>query len=92
MKWSDMIGLAIVAFRGRPQRKKFGDFLHVPLTYILFDDKKTFIELHEQDQYDYHDCNTSARTINLSHDEKAWEIMFGKEDGFAETTEPVDFW
>ncbi len=90
MKWTELIGLKIVGFRGVPQKKRFGNGTEVPLTFILCEDKKSYIELREQDQYDYHDCNPYARCLELRQDEKLWGRLFNNE-GFAESTEPVDF-
>ena len=91
MNWTELIGKKIAAFRGVPQRqhdfkgKKIPENPKTELTFILFDDEKTFIEFNEQDQYDYHDCNSSARTIHLWEDAAAWKRMMDKE-GFEEPT------
>ena len=90
MKWTDLIGKKIAGLRGVERKKRFGKGTEVPLTFVLFDDGKTYIELREQDQYDYHDCNPYARCIDLRQDEKLWQRLFNKE-GFAEATEPIDF-
>jgi hypothetical protein len=44
--------------------------------YILFDDKKTLIELDDQDYYAYHDCSTSAKEIRLVIDKKRWSLIY----------------
>jgi hypothetical protein len=80
MNWSDLIGKKIVAFRGLPYQKSQYDKKKVtPLSYILFDDKETILELSEQDYYDYHDCSQSARNLTLHKDAKLWKRMFDKE-------------
>ena len=83
-KWETLIGKKILAFRGHKTRK-FGKDV-VQLAYILFDDEKTWLELREQDPYDYHDCCSSARTLDLHSDAKMWKKMFDK-DGFEEVVE-----
>jgi len=90
-KWTDLIGMNIVAFRGQ-KVSRFGQD-RVTLTHILFEDKATYLELHEQDPYDYHDCCSSARTIELYRDATLWERMFDKEGGFEECKPDSDpFW
>jgi hypothetical protein len=84
MQWSELIGKKVVAFRGYKQ-EKFGKE-RVTLSFILFDDEETILELREQDPYDYHDCCNSARMLHLNKDAELWKEMFGKE-GFEETTE-----
>ena len=58
-------------YSGRKRRNKYG---FAPV-FILFSDKKTFIELQEQDQ-DYHDCSSIAKEINLRQDKIEWKRMF----------------
>jgi hypothetical protein len=81
MKWIELIGKKIVAFRGHKQ-KRFGED-QVTLHFILFDDKESYLELREQDKYDYHDCCSSARILDLHKDAEMWQKMFDK-DGFEE--------
>lgn len=81
MKWNELIGKKIVAYRGYKE-KRFGKTT-VSLNFILFDDNETYLELREQDQYDYHDCCSSARSLDLRKDAKLWERMMNKE-GFEE--------
>lgn len=80
--WSELIGKTIVAYRGYKMKNSEA----VDIMFILFDDKETIIELREQDQYDYHDCNNSARVLSVSKDDKLWNTMFNKEGNFAEST------
>ena len=87
-KWADLIGMKMVAFRGQ-KIKRFGHEI-VTLSFILFDDKETFLELHEQDPYDYHDCCSSARTLDLQRDAGLWRRMMGKEEGFEECNPEYD--
>lgn len=90
MKWINLVGKTIVAFRGY-KVERFGKE-EVTLSYVLFDDCKTYLQLREQDKYDYHDCCSSARMIDLQQDAKQWAKMYNEEDGFfessAETTDP----
>jgi len=79
--WNDLVGMKIVAFRGQ-KIKRFGQDT-VTLTHILFDDNETYLELREQDPYDYHDCCSSARTLDLYRDGALWQRMMDK-DGFEE--------
>lgn len=92
MDWSKLVGLKVVGFRGVPKQvgrgrpfSASGPVKDVPLSYMLFDDKKTFLEFREQDYYDYHDCNSSARVIHLQVDERLWQLLFDKV-GFDEST------
>lgn len=73
MSWANLIGLKIVAFRGDP------------LSYVLFDDEKTVMHFREQDPYDYHDCASHARVIEVSADAGLWRRLFECEEGVRET-------
>lgn len=79
--WSELIGKTIAAYRGYKMKNS-----EVDITFILFDDMETILELREQDQYDYHDCNNSARLLSVSKDKKLWADMFDKVGIFAEST------
>ena len=50
--------------------------------YILFTDKETFIHLDEQDAYDYHDCNSIARTVDIHRDKATWKIIYEDKFGY----------
>jgi len=72
-----LIGLKIVDIRGwegDPKKDKTPrrDKLYQPM-WILFNDKKTYIELEEQDPYDFHDCSSIARYIRIRQDEERWK-------------------
>ncbi len=41
--------------------------------YILLNDGETIIDLEEQDEYEYHDCCSSARIINIYADKERWQ-------------------
>jgi len=75
MNWNELIGKKIVAFRG--YRTIYDS---IALYYILFDDGESFLYLKEQDKYDYHDCDSSARILNLHKDAKRWQQLFDKEN------------
>ena len=80
MNWSELIGKKIVAFRGFPHKEsRYSKKIITKLEYILFGDKESFIQLEEQDQYYYHDCCISARTLDLQKDSKMWKRLFDKE-------------
>jgi hypothetical protein len=80
--WNELIGKTIVGYRGYRMKNSQA----VDIMFILFSDKETILELREQDQYDYHDCNNSARVLNLSKNERLWAEMFNKEGIFDEST------
>lgn len=82
-----LIGKRIIGFRGR----KCKGYAYVNLKYILFDDQETYIELAEQDRYDYHDYSCTAREIRVYLNKKLWQKMMNKEDGFEETDQ-FDLW
>lgn len=75
MDWKELIGKKIVALRGIKQKiSKYSKKTEVPLSYILFD-KPVYLELNAQDEYEYHDCSSSARHVDLYSDEKMWEQL-----------------
>lgn len=86
--WEKLIGKKIIAFRGYPNQDSAWRF-NKPLTqlsFILFDDQESYLELQEQDEYDYHDSCHSARLLKLRKDAKIWKEMYDKENGFDEPT------
>ena len=78
-------GLTVLSIRGRKERKNAKS---VEPQYILFDDRKTYILLSEQDYYAYHDCSTSARQIEVFEDVDYWEYIYKSED-FMDSTEDI---
>jgi len=78
----DILGLRVLAIRGRKPRKNAAS---VPPQYILFDDGKTYIYLEEQDYYSYHDCALSARHIQVNSDVDQWEYVYTSEDYMGST-------
>lgn len=73
------INKRIVSIKGwcTDRRKK----KNIEPCYVLFDDKKTFIELEDQDYYAYHDCDGSAKTITTREDARMWKLIFDNESG-----------
>jgi hypothetical protein len=57
----------------------------VEASYILMSDKKTFIELKEQDYYAYHDCSSSARNITVQQDKERWKLL-NENDALSDAT------
>ena len=76
----DIIGLKVVAIKGfrTDMRRKKG----FQPEFILFDDKETYIELESQDGYTYHDCDYSARLIQVRRDSQRWRIMMEDEKSY----------
>ena len=68
-----IIGLKIVAIKGIPYSLRT---TAVEPRYILFSDKKTFIELGEQDYYTNHDCDANARLITIFQDKECWKRIY----------------
>jgi hypothetical protein len=58
--------------------------------YILFDDRKTFLMLCEQDYYDYHDCDSEARTIILVEDSERWKEIMADDKHFPDADTDID--
>lgn len=78
--WKKLMGKRVVAFRGHPTTRNGTD-----LSYILFDDGETYIELSEQDSYSFHDCNWMARLIQVRQDAQTWQLLMDK----VKTQEPT---
>ena len=69
-----IIGKKIEKLRGFKTRKNQKD---IGITFILFDDGKTFIDLELQDYCTFHDCDCDARIIRIKKDAKLWrEIAY----------------
>lgn len=79
-----LIGKSVIAIRGirtDGRTKRFDP------QYIMFDDGETFIEFQDQDYYSYHDCDTSAKTVDVWRDKHRWESIMGDLDTFPNATE-----
>ncbi len=72
-----IIGKKVLEIKGfeTDRRKK-----RIRPQYILFDDGKTYLILEDQDTHDYHDCDYSARTIEIRQDLLTWNIIHENED------------
>lgn len=44
-----------------------------PDEVLLFSDGKTYVGFKAQDEYDYHDCLSSARSVDLRCDAEEWK-------------------
>lgn len=73
-----LIGLRIDSIRGDKSS-----------TFILFDDKKTYIKLEEQSCYDYHDCSSSAREMVIIQHSSNWLSIKLDNTRFSDVTELV---
>ena len=62
-----IIGLKVLAIKSYSTKDKKEPNI------ILFNDGKTFIKLDEQNYYDYHDCASYARVIEIMQDKGYWE-------------------
>lgn len=87
MDWKELIGKKIVALRGyvhKGYRDRTGIYhsaKETKLEFILFDDGETYLELEEQNAYDYHDCSPSARHLELQKDKIRWEALMEMKAG-----------
>ena len=73
-------GLKVVALKGNDPFFRDKRFKNIEVKYILFSDKKTFIEFEEQDYYSYRDCSDYARIINVRNDAEGWKRIFKYDD------------
>jgi len=71
MELSKILGLKVVAIKGNAKTNN-NKPKYIEPVLILFDDKKTYIWFEEQSQYDYHDCSSTAREINIEQDSNLW--------------------
>ncbi len=75
--WKDLIGKEILAYRG----------FSGSLSFILFNDGASFLKLEEQDSYDYHDCSSSARLIEVMQNRVQWKDLLDKKPPYTETSQ-----
>lgn len=68
-----IVGLKVVAIKGYKKRKN--QKKNIVAEFILFSDKKTFIELDYQDPYTYHDKSPSARELSVRQDTERWSEL-----------------
>jgi len=71
-------GLKVIALKGGGYRDK--RFKDIEVKYILFSDKRTYIELEEQDYYTFHDFSSYARYVNIHSNEEEWKRIFKLDD------------
>lgn len=86
MGFRDLIGLSVVALRGYPYKTILGD--RVDLDFVLFSDGQSYLKFGKQDTYDYHDCNHSARTVEVCRNKDEWERLMSS-GIFAEPTKDM---
>jgi hypothetical protein len=84
LKFRQLVGLRVVALRGTTNNDR--RIKKVPLTYVLFDDEKTYLEFTEQDPHSYHDCSSSARNIAIYQDAERWTVLMTN-NNYADSTE-----
>ena len=73
-------GLKVVALKGADPFFRDKGLKNIEVKYILFSDKKTFIEFEEQDYYSYSDCSPYAKYITVCSDVEAWKKIFEYDD------------
>ena len=74
-----IVGMRVVAVKGEPESTGFSKPIVKP-KYILFDDKETVLMLDEQDYYDYHDCDKSARTLFVAKAPELWKRVMESDE------------
>lgn len=84
MELHKIVGLKVIAVRGFNGEKNVPKYIEPQ--YILFSDKETYIELAEQDYYDYHDCSSFAREVSVWQDSSRWKQMFLDKQHYPEAT------
>jgi hypothetical protein len=70
MKLIDIVGKSVKFVKGYPTHDKREKYIEP--AFVLFDDRRTILELREQDYYSYHDCASSARLLSLYEDCERW--------------------
>ena len=83
MELAKILNLQVLTIRGfrNDMRVKKG----FEPRYILFADKKTYIELEEQDYYTYHDCSSSARHIEVIVNDQMWDNIYSNLGNYPES-------
>ena len=76
-KLGEIRGKTILEIKGR--RDNWG---RVTPIIIFFDDSETFILLKEQNYYDWHDSDTSARLIKVHQNILEWQKYWKDENLF----------
>lgn len=84
-----IIGLEVVAIKGFNSNRRIK---HIETQYLLFSDKKTYIEFEDQDYYTHHDCDSNAKTITIIQDKRLWElIMNDPQKMYRDATEDISW-
>jgi len=73
MKLFDLIGLKVVAVKGETKRMNTNP-KNIDPEYIFFDDGETFIHIEDQDYHEYHDCDASAKNIQIVKSKELYDI------------------
>ena len=85
-----LVGKKIVAVRGIvPRFQEKRKFPEISVDYVLFDDKKTFLQVEEQDYYTYHDCSSLAREIRIVEDKERWKNIYTDKKTYPNATEDL---
>jgi hypothetical protein len=69
--WGQLINKTIVAIKSYPPYYKTDKYLQPEL--ILFNDEETILKLETQDCYSYHDCDGSARCLEIIKDKEFYD-------------------
>lgn len=86
-KIQDIIGLKVHSIKSfcKDKRKKKNFEPHI----ILFTDKKTFIELEDQDYYSYHDCDSSAKVLRIFREKQLWN-RYNTDPSYRDADIPIE--
>ena len=77
MELEKICGLKVICIKGRGTEFRTATEKVQPM-YILFSDKRTFIELSEQDYHSYHDSSPIARELSVIQDTILWKEIYEK--------------
>ena len=75
IKIKEILGLKVVALKSvdKWHKEKFYKNEKMPINYILFSDRKSFLILNTQNMDVYHDCNEDALEVDFYQDEDQWK-------------------
>jgi len=81
-----ILGLKVLTIRGERSfscggRRSTAKHGFLPC-YILFNDKKTYIQFTTQDYGTYHDCDGRARVIDVRNDAHIWATIFKNKEEY----------
>ena len=83
MELAKIIGKKIVTIKGWKDRKNAKD---IDAEFILFDDGETILKLDHQDYDTYHDCSSSARTLEVIKNKEYYNTIMGDTDRYGDAT------